>query len=177
MVNKILSSHRTHLLSFFILKNFLKSIRLLIIFVFLISLASCDKSVVFEENVKMPDNRWEQKNIVELKTEITDSITPHNIYINVRNAGGYQFSNLFIFFTTVIPSGKMERDTIEITLADETGKWLGDGLGDIWDNRQLFKNNFRFPEKGTYTFTLEQAMRINPLPQIMDVGIRIEKAK
>jgi gliding motility-associated lipoprotein GldH len=95
----------------------------------------------------------------------------------VRNAGGYQFSNLFIFFTTTIPSGKMERDTIEITLADETGKWLGDGLGDIWDNRQLFKSNFRFPEKGTYTFTLEQAMRVNPLPQIMDVGIRIERAK
>jgi len=94
----------------------------------------------------------------------------------VRNAAGYQFSNLFIFFTTEMPNGKSERDTVELTLADERGKWLGDGLGDIWDNRILFKKNFRFPEKGIYTFKLEQAMRFNPLPQVMDVGIRIEKS-
>ena len=137
---------------------------------------SCDNNVLFEENVKLPENRWDQKNIVELKTEIKDTITPHNIFINVRNAGGYQFSNLFVFFTTHTPSGKTERDTVELTLADEAGKWLGDGLGDIWDNKLLFKKNFHFPEKGTYTFQLEQAMRFNPVPQIMDVGLRIERA-
>jgi gliding motility-associated lipoprotein GldH len=137
----------------------------------------CDPNVVFEKNVKLPENRWEQKNAIVLKAEITDTIQANNIYINVRNAGGYQFSNLFIFFTTQTPSGKAERDTVEITLADETGKWLGNGLGDIWDNRIPFKHNFHFSEIGTYTFTLEQAMRFDPLPQIMDVGIRIERAE
>lgn len=141
---------------------------------FVIILTSCDKNVVFEENVKLPENRWEAGNAIVLKTDIQDSITPHNIYINVRNAGGYQFSNLFLFFTTETPSGKKERDTLEITLADQTGKWLGDGMGDIYDNRILFKKNFRFPEKGVYSFTLEQAMRVDPLPQIMDAGMRIE---
>jgi gliding motility-associated lipoprotein GldH len=139
-------------------------------------LTGCDSNVVFEKNVKLPENRWEQKNIVTLEATINDTVNPHNLYINVRNAGGYQFSNLFIFFTTQTPSGKMERDTVELTLADEKGKWLGDGLGDIWDNQLPFKYNFRFPEKGVYTFRLEQAMRFDPLPQVMDVGIRIEKA-
>ena len=137
--------------------------------------SSCDRNIVFEENVKLPESRWEQKNIIILKTDIKDTITPQNIYINIRNAGGYQFSNLFVFFTTQTPSGKTERDTVELTLADPAGKWLGDGLGDIWDNRIPFKHNFHFPEKGTYTFMLEQAMRIDPLPQLMDIGIRIEK--
>lgn len=156
---------------------FYLSVRAIFFLSIITFLYSCDRSVVFEDNVKLPDNHWEQKNVVELKTDIQDTITPQNIYINVRNAGGYQFSNLFVFFTTETPSGKMERDTVEITLADPSGKWLGDGLGDIWDNRFLFKSNFRFPEKGTYSFRMEQAMRIDPLPQIMDVGIRIEKVK
>ena len=39
------------------------------------------------------------------------------------------------------------------------------------------KSNFKFPQTGNYTFMLEQAMRVDPLPQIMDVGIRIEKAQ
>jgi gliding motility-associated lipoprotein GldH len=146
----------------------------LFILLFVISFYSCDKNVVFEKNVKLPENRWYQSNVIKLEAEITDTIQPQSIYINVRNAGGYQFSNLFIFLTTQTPSGKAERDTVELTLADAAGKWTGDGLGDIWDNRLPFKHNFRFPEKGIYTFTLEQAMRIDPLPQIMDVGIRIE---
>lgn len=138
-------------------------------------LTSCDRTVVFEDNVKLPENRWEQGNVITLKADIQDTIQAHNLYINVRNAGGYQFSNLFLFFTTETPSGQRERDTVELTLADPSGKWLGDGMGDIYDNRILFKRSFRFPEKGEYTFRLEQAMRVDPLPQIMDAGIRIER--
>ena len=149
---------------------------LLIPVLLILFLTACDKKVVFEENVKLPENRWEQNNTILLKADIQDTILPHNLYLNVRNAGGYQFSNLFLFFTTQSPSGKRERDTVELTLADPSGKWLGDGSGDIYDNRILFKRNFRFPEKGVYQFRLEQAMRVDPLPQIMDAGIRIERA-
>jgi gliding motility-associated lipoprotein GldH len=145
------------------------------IFFLFVLLTACDSNVVFEKNIELPENRWEIKNVVNLETDIQDTIGPHNLYINLRNAGGYPFSNIFMFFTTTSPSGKMERDTVELTLADPSGKWLGNGLGDIWDNRVLFKEKFRFPEKGIYKFSLEQAMRVDPLPQIMDVGIRIEK--
>ncbi len=155
----------------------IKSSFQILILLFTISFYSCDKNVVFEKNVKLPENRWYQDKEVKLEAEIDDTISAHSIFINVRNAGGYQFSNLFVFLTTHTPSGKAERDTVELTLADASGKWLGDGLGDIWDNRLPFKRNFRFPEKGVYTFTLEQAMRVDPLPQIMDVGIRIEKVE
>jgi len=68
-------------------------------------------------------------------------------------------------------------------LADEKGNWLGSGAGDLWDNSILFKKNTKFPLKGKYTFTFEQAMRygdqaaIDPLPFILDVGITIEKSK
>ncbi len=140
-------------------------------------LTACDKTVVFEENTKLPENRWEEKHPIVFNVDIQDTISVHNMFINVRNASGYQYSNLFLFFTTQTPTGKMERDTVELPLADPSGKWLGEGSGDIYDNRILFKRTFRFPEKGTYIFQLEQAMRIDPLPQIMDAGIRIEKAE
>jgi gliding motility-associated lipoprotein GldH len=37
--------------------------------------------------------------------------------------------------------------------------------------------NFKFPEKGIYTFNIEQNMRDNPLHEVNDVGLRVEKAK
>jgi len=158
-------------------KIFLIPLKIFFIITVAVSLASCDRNVVFEKNIVLPENRWEMNNIIQLDAEIKDTISPHNIYINIRNAGGYQFSNLYLFFTTHTPKGEEARDTVELTLADEHGRWLGDGSGDIWDNRILFKRNFRFPQSGTYHFELQQAMRVNPLPQIMDAGLRIEKAE
>jgi gliding motility-associated lipoprotein GldH len=140
-------------------------------------LFSCDKSVVLEKNIAIPGYAWEMNNIIRLQAEIDDTISPHNVYINVRNGSGYEFSNLFLFMTTVTPGGKVARDTLELTLADARGKWLGSGSGDVWDNRILFKRDFKFPEAGIWHFELQQAMRVNPLPGVMDAGMRIERVK
>ena len=95
---------------------------------------------------------------------------------------------MFFFFFLMIrrpPRSTLDRSSAasdvykrqELILADERGKWLGDGLGDIWDNRILFKQNFRFPQAGIYKFDLQQAMRIPILPQVMDAGVRIERVE
>jgi hypothetical protein len=39
----------------------------------------------------------------------------------------------------------------------------------------MFKQNIRFPLKGKYSFSVEQAMRTPTLPMIMEIGMRIEK--
>ena len=141
------------------------------------SLASCDPKRVYEKNEKIANNNWDQNTPLVFLVNITDTAHLNNVYINVRNAGFFSFSNLFLFINTRFPQGQMERDTLECALASPDGKWLGEGLGDIWDNRILFKKNVRFPQTGEYRFELVQAMRINPLPGIMDAGIRIEKAE
>lgn len=112
-----------------------------------------------------------------MEATIEDTSASYDLYINVRNAGTYSFSNLFLFLNTYTPDGALARDTIELVLADEQGQWKGDGMGDIWDNRILFKRGQRFLLPGNYRFELEQGMRIDPLPGIMDAGVRIEKAE
>src|SRR5947207_1785656 len=111
--------------------------------ILLVALTSCDKKRIYEKNTEIQDMSWDKNNILKFDVDITDTVTPSNIYINVRNASQYPFSNLFLFLDTKIPDGRVARDTVEVTLADEKG-WLGDGAGDIWDNRILFKKNFRF---------------------------------
>ena len=138
-------------------------------------LQGCERNRVFEKNQKIPDYNWEQNKALTFLVSINDTTSYHNIYINVRNAGYYRFSNLFLFINTRLPQGQIQRDTAECILASPDGKWLGDGLGDIWDNTILFKSHVRFPQSGEYRFDLIQAMRVNPLPGIMDAGIRIEK--
>ncbi|MBK9636314.1 MAG: gliding motility lipoprotein GldH [Bacteroidetes bacterium] len=138
-------------------------------------LVSCDSSVVYEENIKIENNAWSSEKPLVFQVNIKDTTVGHNVYINLRNASHYPFSNIFIFMNTTLPNGQLDRDTLEIMLASKDGKWLGNGLGDIWDNRILFKRNVSFPMPGEYRFELIQAMRLDPLPGIMDGGIRIEK--
>ena len=136
---------------------------------------ACDTQRVFEKNTELPDYIWDKTNVLKFSVDIQDTISSHNFYINVRNASSYQFNNLYLFVTTHAPKGGVVKDTVELTLADAKGRWLGNGLGDIWDNQIPYKTNVRFPFKGTYTIELEQAMRNARLAFIMDAGIRIEK--
>ena len=138
-------------------------------------LTSCDSNRVFEENKEIKDYVWKADERIVFDITITDTVSPNNLYVNIRNADDYRYSNIYVFITTTFPNGKFSKDTLECILADDKGHWLGNGLGDIWDNQIPFKKNVRFPEKGKYTIALEQAMRMNELPQIMDVGVRIEK--
>lgn len=150
--------------------------RIICFCVLILFFTACDTSRVYEVNHKIPESLWSSTNTLQYQVQITDTLLPHNVYINVRNAGMYPFSNLFMFLTTRFPQGQIDRDTLEIILATPEGKWMGDGLGDIWDNRVLLKSGVRFPQAGEYVFELTQAMRMDPLPGIMDAGIRIEKS-
>ena len=136
---------------------------------------SCDPNRVFEENKDIPKYIWISGDKKEFSIPISDTVSPHNIFINVRNSDDYKFSNIYLFITTTFPDGKISKDTLECILADDRGHWLGDGLGDIWDNQIPFKKNVRFPSKGNYTIALEQAMRPDEIREIMDVGVRVEK--
>jgi gliding motility-associated lipoprotein GldH len=136
---------------------------------------ACDPSRHFEENKEIPKMEWDKDVPLSFLVSVDDTSLGYNVYINVRNAGFYRFSNLYLFVNTTFPQGQVHRDTVECILASPEGRWLGEGLGDIWDNRILFKENVQFTQPGEYRFELNQAMRINPLPGIMDAGIRIEK--
>jgi gliding motility-associated lipoprotein GldH len=147
----------------------------ILLFLLFSFVTACDKNQVFEENKEIEKGVWDQKTKIVFNVNINDTLSWNNIYINIRNSGSYPFSNLFLFVSTQSPKGQTEIDTLECKLADDAGKWLGDGIGDLYDNQILFKRNVRFPMKGMYKIQMEQAMRVNPLPFIVDIGVRIEK--
>jgi len=157
----------------------IKTIRLPLIFLIglLFLIAGCDDKRIFEENKDIPDNSWNMNNKITFNVPIKDPSTPANFYVNVRNADGYPYSNIFLFIKTTFPNGKFSTDTLECILADAQGKWIGKGLGDIYDNQIPFKRNVRFPLAGIYTFEIQQGMRVDNIPLIMDVGLRIEKSE
>ena len=140
----------------------------------LFSLLSCDSNRLYEKNISIKNAVWDlsQKPIFEYNN--TDTVSKVNLKANIRHSSSYPFSN------TIDPLGGLKTDTLECILAQKDGKWLGSGLGDVWDIQCQFKS-YRFLKQGMYTFEIEQAMRhgdlakIEQLPGIMEIGFRIEK--
>lgn len=142
---------------------------------FVALLWSCDRQRVFEENRAIEKGAWNARQEIVFETSLKDTNMRYNVYLNVRNATDYPYSNLYLFLDTRFPDGTIARDTIDCLLADYDGRWLGSGMGSVKYNRFLFQQGVRFPQSGSYRFGLQQAMRTNTLQGIHDIGLRIEK--
>jgi gliding motility-associated lipoprotein GldH len=135
---------------------------------------SCVNTGVFEKNTAIENAEWNSEKVLSFEYLSKDTLAVNNVYLNVRHAGNYAYSNLYLFVSTQAPNGKTQKDTLEFTLADTRGKWVGKGIGDIYELRMVYKLNIKFGQVGKYTFKVEQAMREPILKGIVDVGVRIE---
>jgi gliding motility-associated lipoprotein GldH len=139
--------------------------------------SSCNRNVVYREYQTFKGLEWHASDTAVFNVDITDTTTLNNISLMVRHSDSYPYNNIFLFVTTMYPDGKVLKDTMEVVLASSSGEWLGSGMGDIFDFKVPVKKNIRFPRSGRYTFVFRQAMRVDPLPLVMDFGFEVEKVK
>ncbi len=136
---------------------------------------SCDPGKVTDQYHPVRHATWDADSAYSFTFSIARKTQNHNLYFNIRNDNSYAFSNLWLFATITSPRGEAFTDTVQVILAEPSGKWLGKGFSGIYDNRIIFRRNVFFPESGTYTLQLKHGMRPAQLQGITDIGIRIEK--
>lgn len=146
------------------------------ILVFIIMVfSSCQSGIMFEKTSTLPLEGWNQDNIISYSIPVEDTSGQYEISLLIRNEARYEYSNLFLFINTTAPSGLGIRDTVEIRMADESGKWFGRGIGGKYTLEVPFKSQVGFPQSGTYRIEIEQGMRDPDLEYITDVGIIVTK--
>lgn len=135
-----------------------------------------DPNAVIDQNTAIENHNWSYTNKIKCTVKIDDPSIAYNLYVNLRVTGDYRYSNIFVLIHRNGP--KLKGVTrYEVKLANPDGEWLGQGSGNLYSYQVPFQTNFKFPEKGTYGFEIEQNMRDNPLHEVSDVGLRVEKAK
>ncbi len=155
--------------------------RVLFFLGFLTLLISCDSTRIYDEYVSLDKSTWEKEDTISFKLHITDTISAQNLFINIRNNNNYKYSNIFIITELLAPNQYATVDTLEYEMADETGKWLGDGFSDLKENKLFFKEQYVFKKSGVYQIKIIHAMRkgketegIEDLEGINTIGFRIE---
>ncbi len=137
-------------------------------------------SPYYQESHALPKNQWTYNNKQSFKFEIKDTSAMYNLYFIIRHTDAYPFSNIWMWIHTKQPGAdSFQKSRIEIPLAENSGKWLGRGMGEIWEQRMPITkddNPMIFTKPGIYEIRFEQNMRTNPLPEILTVGLRVANA-
>jgi gliding motility-associated lipoprotein GldH len=142
-------------------------------------LACTPPSGFFEKDVVLPGQQWESsfRPTIDFTINPGDTNYRYNVYLVLRHTDAYNYNNIWIRGTVKQPgdtTAKSER--YDLLLATNDKGWLGSGMDDIYEHRVEIQQETKFSRPGTYSFTLEQVMREDPLKHILDVGVRIEKA-
>jgi gliding motility-associated lipoprotein GldH len=140
-------------------------------------LSSCNSNVIFSDSKVMNKNTWNLTDIPSFKVKVTDTINSNNVIFTLRTGSSYPFRNIYLFVTTTSPDGKSITDTLQYSVADESGNWLGKGFGDIHELNLTYKSNVYFPVKGIYQFNIQHGMRNEDLAGVYDIGLRVEKIR
>lgn len=138
---------------------------------------ACDSNAVYKGYEEIPEAEWYMENVKSFEFTLADNSNPLTMNYLVRNAVDYPFYNLYLRATLKDSTGKVLVTGMDqlILFNEKTGKPVGDGLGDLFDQKvtaSKFKA-YQFPYKGKYTIELQQNMRPDPLLGVLGVGFEL----
>ncbi len=141
--------------------------------------AACMPAPHYQKQEAIPQNAWAYNFRPTFTFDIKDSTAYYQPYFIIRHTQAYPYNNIWLWMYIKRPGDTVARkERINIVLAEANGKWLGKGMGEIYEQRMAISlgDSVNLSVPGTYEVTLEQNMRLNPLPDILNVGLRVEKA-
>jgi gliding motility-associated lipoprotein GldH len=141
-------------------------------------LTACSKIDVFEKNASIPGHQWHYGLQPVFDFTVGDTASLYNLYIVLRHTDAYRYNNIWLNIGSQSPADTMRFQRFELQLGTDAGGWEGSGMDDIWELRKpITRGPFKFNKIGNYKFSVAQMMRENPLPEIISVGVRVEKVK
>ena len=141
----------------------------------LIYLISCTRIDLYEKVTPVPAHDWKGSFKPQFSFEIKDTTANYQPFLILRHNDKYNYNNIWLNISIKNPGNTVQKFQIEKMLATNNG-WLGTGMDDIYEHQlPLTPEPIQLRKAGVYTFTIEHIMREDPLENIMDVGLRLEK--
>ena len=153
--------------------------KLMIVLLLAIGLTACQpEGRVYSKHKKLSrDVEWLQSDTRDFEVAIVDHGAAYNLSISFRYAQGYQYQFARVKVTETSPGGKTLVTEYSLKVREDNGEYIGKPGLDIWDSEHLVEKAKKYEETGTYIYTMEHAMPVDPLYYAMEIGLIIEIAE
>lgn len=137
---------------------------------------ACAPNQVIEQADSLPNAMWAYQDTIWVEASIEDTATAYDLYLAIRHNQDYPYSNLWVHVQTFYPSGATGLLKEQLFIGNnEEQRWNTECMHDICNGLLPIVQGVRFSEMGDLRFAITHIMRTNPLPGVMDVGLRIER--
>ena len=142
-------------------------------------ISSCHPIDLYEKTVVIPGHAWKSSFKPSFSFTIKDTAYAYQLFLVLRHSDQYNYNNIYVNIYTRQPGiDSMQSVRYDLVLATNEKGWLASGMDDIYEHRiPLTPTDLPvyFKKPGNYTFVVEQIMRENPLNNVLNVGLRLEK--
>ncbi len=115
---------------------------------------------------------WDYNDKITFIPELTDSVFDGALAVAIRHTNDYIYSNIYIEVAVKDSIGQ-RRDTFNIALADEFGRWYGRGIGTDYQLSDTVYPSIRLHSPAM--ITVRHIMRNDKLQDIQQIGITLDK--
>ena len=140
-------------------------------------LSTCTTVDLYERTVSLPGHEWKSTNKPEFNFIITDTTVLYQVFFVIRHSEKYNYNNIWVNYYYQPPNDTLHKEAREFQLATNEKGWLATGMDDIYEHRIKLSPDAGKLKAGSYKFILENIMREDPLKEVLNVGVRIEKVK
>ena len=153
------------------------------IYPFLLSIgfliASCSNRDVYVGFQHIDRGRWYQDStfVFRMDSLKIDPGKRYDVTVELSSNSRYPYRNLAIAVENNFRDTLFQTDTLHILLADEQGRWLGNGVGGLFQLSAPFLHTLSFDAVRSYEVRIRHNMEADPLPGIEKLGIRIMESR
>jgi gliding motility-associated lipoprotein GldH len=152
--------------------------RFLAVILFLcLLLNACQQETILKEKFNTEENRWVASDSMSVRFVVEDTSQVYDMEMNVVHAEDYGYQNLYVRIFTTFPSGKKQSSVTSLELAEKDGSWSGDCGGGTCEITLPLQQHFKFPEPGSYSWSIEPYMRIDTVAGIESIEVICKSIK
>ena len=153
------------------MNHLIKLLSLSIVLLFL----GCGPNYILDKQYEITNNDWMYSDTLDFGVTITDSLKIYNLYIELEHSMEFSKQNMYVMIHTQFPSGKRISEQLSLEMANKAGVWHGDCNSEWCKVSIPIQQGAYFDMVGDYLFTVEQYMRVDPLPGVKSIAFKIEE--
>lgn len=146
----------------------------LLLLLLIVPFISCSDAVVSDSTKNFGDNRWMQDDVKSFSLDLGEDISTGKLVVSFSHVYDPGYNNVPVAIAITNPDGATETVMAILELRTKSGNDLGSCTGDICDLKQIIKKNIPF-KAGTYKVTMQHGFSGPYLPNVLMVGVGIEK--
>ena len=150
---------------------------LVVLIAFFAILPSCKQLDTSVQAFNIPNAQWYSNAKPTFTFVITNETAKYEMAFLIRHTNNYKYNNLFVNVAYNAAGIVGTAQHIEIPLTNNNTSWSGklfNNIVETYVTAKILPDSILI-KKGTYTFTIENIMREDPLPEILQIGLMVKK--